>query len=262
MIASKVIFIDYFYIYSVLGWLVESIYCSLFAKPKPHWINRGFLYGPYCPIYGVGALMVLLVLWPLRNLPMVVFIASMVLTSILEYFTSYILEKLFHTRWWDYSSKRFNLRGRICLKNSLLFGVMGLVLVYIIHPLIQESVMKVDMMVLTIIVLIVTFGFTFDLAITFNTLIQRNHVLEHISEELDQINIKIKADNQFLLDQFNVMINSDPRYEMIRQRLRSFYAISNARILSHIHAAYPTARFKLDFKNQIKKSVESLKKWH
>ena len=262
MIASKVIYIEYFYIYSLLGWLVESTYCSLFAKPKPHWINRGFLYGPFCPIYGFGALIVLLVLWPLRDLPLIVFIASIGLTSALEYITSVILEKLFHTRWWDYSTKRFNLAGRVCLKNSLMFGVMGLVLVYMIHPLIQDYVLQLDMTVLTIAVVIVTFGFTFDLAITVNTLIQRNHVLAKISEEIDTINAKIKADNQFLLDQFNVMINSDPRYETIRHRIRSFYALSNTRIISHIHSAFPSARFKLDFKTKIKESVESLSKHH
>ena len=258
MVASKVICLDYFFTYAILGWMVESLYCSIFAKPKPHWINRGFLYGPYCPIYGFGALIVLGTMWPLRAYPMVVFGVSMVLTSALEYFTSWLLEKMFHTRWWDYSTYRFNLKGRICLRNSFFFGLLGLVVVYGVHPLIREGVMILPMHWVYLLVLIISIGFSIDLTLTTNTLIQRNHILAKVSVELSSINDRIKLDNQYHLDQFKVLLNSDSRYAQIRHKLKSFYAISNHRILSHIHAAFPLAKFNLNIGEQIKSSWDQI----
>ncbi len=121
-----------FTFYSFLGWLCESIYCSIPAK---RFINRGFLNGPFCPVYGFGALLVLFILQPFSDNMVLIFLFGMLITSLLEYITSYLLEKLFHTSWWDYSNKRFNIRGRVCLKNSLLFGALCVLLVLLIHPL-------------------------------------------------------------------------------------------------------------------------------
>lgn len=259
MIVTRAIFIDYFFIYAILGWMVESTYCSLFAKPKPHWINRGFLYGPYCPIYGIGALLVLWVLWPLSNYPLLVFGASVVETSVLEYFTSWLLEKLFHTRWWDYSSKRFNLRGRVCLKNSVLFGILGLLLVYTIHPLVQSIVLAIPLPLLVLSVGVLCFGFTMDLMVTIHTLIVRNHLIEKVADDLDTLNDQIKANNQYYVDQLHVLFYSDPRYQQIVERIRSFNARANAQIMHHIHHAYPKALVRFDLVKKIKSSIDQIK---
>ena len=117
------IFILYFAIYSILGWGCEVIYCSLPAK---RFINRGFLNGPYCPVYGIGALIVLYLLEPYKTSPFLVFLLGIFLTSLLEYITSYILEKTFHAHWWDYSKRKYNIYGRVCLLNSTLFGILSL----------------------------------------------------------------------------------------------------------------------------------------
>lgn len=115
-----------FTLYSILGWICETIWCSIGAR---RFVNRGFLAGPWCPIYGFGACIILLVVYPLQPYPLLVFLLSMLFTSMLEYFTGWLLESLFKTRWWDYRERRFNLKGRVCLRNSLIFGALGLVVV-------------------------------------------------------------------------------------------------------------------------------------
>lgn len=131
----------YFSVYSMIGWLCESIYCSV---PKKRWINRGFLNGPFCPVYGFGALLILAALTPLQGIfafpieLVAVFFSAVILTSVLEYLTSVLLEKLFHTSWWDYSNHKYQINGRVCLTNSLLFGVMSTFVLEVLHPLVNS----------------------------------------------------------------------------------------------------------------------------
>lgn len=127
----------YFILYSILGWLVETLYCSALVK---HWVERGFLNGPLCPIYGCGAVLMLGGLEPYVSHPLLLFVLSMFGASVMEFVVSWAMEKLFGMRWWDYSDQPFNLQGRVCLLNSTLFGVMGLVLAQIVHPHIQALV--------------------------------------------------------------------------------------------------------------------------
>lgn len=133
----------FFAIYSIIGWICEVIYCSILAK-KP--VKRGFLAGPYCPIYGFGAITLIVMLYPfaskIHSLPLL-FVASVIITSIIEYFTSWLMEKMFNMRWWDYSHRRFNLNGRVCLLNSLLFGIMGIVLLYFVQPYLNNIVLSI-----------------------------------------------------------------------------------------------------------------------
>ncbi|MBC8535821.1 putative ABC transporter permease [Clostridiales bacterium BX7] len=123
----------YFLLYSVLGWCCEVVYCSIPAKK---FINRGFLYGPLCPIYGCGALLGVWLLEPVAAHPLAVFALGLLVMSALEYVTSVLMEWLFHARWWDYSNHRFHLNGRVCLTNSILFGLMAVAVIYFIHPLV------------------------------------------------------------------------------------------------------------------------------
>ncbi len=126
-----------FIIYSFLGWLMETIVCSI---PKKKLVNRGFMIGPYCPIYGAGALMIILMLKKYMHDPILLFIMSILICSVLEYFTSYMMEKIFKARWWDYSDKKFNINGRICLTNSLAFGIIGMLLIYKFNPFFAEKI--------------------------------------------------------------------------------------------------------------------------
>ena len=128
----------YFFMYSFCGWLMETVLCSFQEK---RFVNRGFLNGPFCPIYGCGIVLILIFLLPVRDgidklwvaVP-VIFAAGAFLASVVEYFTSWLMEKLFHARWWDYSHFRFNLNGRICLLISLAWGGLATAFVYLIQP--------------------------------------------------------------------------------------------------------------------------------
>ena len=117
--------------YSFGGWVIESFVCSLYAK-KP--VNRGFLRGPVCPVYGFGALVTIAFLYQRTNNVFLLFFAGAVLDCTVEYVTAVLLEKLFHAKWWDYSDHRFHFQGRICLSCGLAFGVLSVLLVKYIHP--------------------------------------------------------------------------------------------------------------------------------
>ena len=123
----------WFLFYSFCGWVYESILVSILER-RP--VNRGFLNGPLCPIYGAGAVGAVVVLGQVHN-PLVVFLLSMVGASILEYVTSWVMEVLFHARWWDYSDYKFNLNGRICLLGAVVFGLGGVVIVRVIQPQVE-----------------------------------------------------------------------------------------------------------------------------
>lgn len=120
-----------FIILSFLGWCLEVLYGRIVLKK---FVNRGFLVGPLCPLYGVGGVLLYLLLRGYAKDPIMLMLASMAICSILEYLTSYIMEKIFKTRWWDYSNMKFNINGRICLEMIIPFGLLGLLVVYFIFP--------------------------------------------------------------------------------------------------------------------------------
>lgn len=153
-----------FIIYSILGWFMEVIIVS---TKKRKLTNRGFLIGPWCPIYGFGALFITLLLKKYYEDPLVLFIMSFLLGSILEYVTSYIMEKIFHARWWDYSDHKFNVNGRISLITSLGFGFLGLILVYVFNPFFLKIVMNIPSIVFNIIMIIIGLIFITDIVTSF-----------------------------------------------------------------------------------------------
>lgn len=120
-----------FVIYSVIGYFVEVSEVSMKSRTVT---NRGFLFGPVCPIYGFGGIIMVLTAEYFKDSAVTVFFTSMICCTILEYFTSFVMEKLFKVRWWDYSKLPFNLNGRICLQCSIMFGLGGLAIVYVVHP--------------------------------------------------------------------------------------------------------------------------------
>lgn len=122
-----------FFIYAILGWIIET---TLVSIEKRKFVNRGFLIGPYCPIYGFGGLAITILLKNYTKDPIVLFLMAVIICGTLEYFTSYIMEKIFKARWWDYSNKKFNINGRICLEYAMLFGIGGTLIMYFINPMI------------------------------------------------------------------------------------------------------------------------------
>lgn len=126
-----------FFIYSFIGWIIETIYVSIKQQKVA---NRGFLIGPYCPIYGLSAILMTALLNNYKKDIFILFIVGLFIASLLEYITSLILEKLFKVRWWDYSNHLLNIDGRVCLYNSLLFGILCIFLVQFLDPTITNFI--------------------------------------------------------------------------------------------------------------------------
>ena len=148
-----------FIIYSNIGWLVEMFYNYITRKKI---VNRGFLIGPYCPIYGVGGLIVTLFLTKYKKSIFVTFGMSVILFAILEYSTSYFMEKIFKARWWDYSDKKYNVNGRICLETLIPFGLLGCCAMYFVNPIIFSIFKLASINLLNIIALVLFIIFIID----------------------------------------------------------------------------------------------------
>lgn len=171
----------WFMLYSFIGWVYESIFCSISERRL---VNRGFLNGPYCPIYGAGAILVIAVLSWVNN-PVLLFVLSMVLTGVIEYLTSYVMERIFNARWWDYSDWKFNLNGRICLVGLMAFGTMSLLLRYVIHPAVFNLTMRLPNWLIYILAVILFVIFIFDCAFTLVGLKGFNKKLGELQEYIN-----------------------------------------------------------------------------
>ena len=180
-------FFYFFIIYSIMGWLMEVILVSLMKKKVT---ARGFLIGPWCPIYGFGALFITILLRKYYDDPLILFIMSFLIGTILEYITSYLMEKLFHARWWDYSNNKFNVNGRVSLQTSLCFGLLGLILVYIFNPFFLKIIKDIPEIVFNIIMIIIFLIFITDIIVSFNIIshlkIDRNLKLKDITEKANE----------------------------------------------------------------------------
>ena len=125
----------YFCLYSFLGWVCETVYCSVPAKRI---VPRGFLYGPVCPIYGFGATLMVLFFTPLKQSILLFYLVATVVMTAWEYFVGWLLEVTTHVKYWDYSRYRFNLNGRVCLWMALLWGVLSYIILFWVHPLVER----------------------------------------------------------------------------------------------------------------------------
>lgn len=163
MIPLSMVFL-LFLIYAFLGWCME-VCVALHDEKKL--INRGFLIGPICPIYGVGVVLMQILLYRYMDDPVVLFVMAVLVCSFLEYFTGYIMEKLFKARWWDYSHKKFNINGRICLDNLIAFGILGLLVMYVLNPFFIGILKMVNGNILLIFSVIMVTTLIVDLSISF-----------------------------------------------------------------------------------------------
>jgi len=201
-----------FILYSFLGWFCEVLYCSIYQRK---FVNRGFLYGPICPIYGVGAIVIFSLLSSLADNLVILFISSMVLTSIIEYFTSWVMEKLFDTKWWDYSNYKFNINGRVCLLNSTLFGIMGIVAVRFVHPFVLSILYSInDIWTKTLSITFMVI-FVIDLIFTLKSLVNFKQYLRRFEDFIHTIFTKIEQEKWVI----NIHDNLEELVEKIKEKL-------------------------------------------
>ncbi len=181
-----------FYFYCFFGWCFESTYVSLHEH---RFVNRGFLRLPLLPIYGSGALCILLTCLPYRNSIPAVFVLGILFPTILEFLTGWAMEAMFKMRYWDYSDKRFNLCGYISLPSSLTWGGLSLLLIYVIHPPLGQLIQDVPPLISTVIVVPITLAFAVDFIVAFHTAINLRHFLEELERmraQLDEARVQLE----------------------------------------------------------------------
>ena len=172
-------FLWYFFIYAFLGWCSEVCYAALRTG---RFVNRVFLNGPVCPIYGFGVVIVVALLTPVKDRFLLLFVCSVVLTSALEWVTGFVLEKLFHQKWWDYSDIPFNLNGYICPIFSLMWGFACLIIMDMIHPMIAAMVRHVPHTLGVVLLCLFSVTATVDLSATVASMVGLNKRLRQIDE--------------------------------------------------------------------------------
>lgn len=168
-----------FIIYAFLGWCSEVAFA---AVNKGKFVNRGFLNGPVCPIYGVGMLIVVLCLWNLRDRPLLLFLGSALLTTALEFVTGFVLERFFHDKWWDYSDMPFNIKGYVCLKFTILWGLAASFIIGAIHRFIYMLIEKTPFVLGVILLAVFSAAFIADFIVTLTALVKLPKKLRAMAE--------------------------------------------------------------------------------
>ena len=174
----------FFFIYSFIGWVWESCYVSV---RKHRWVNRGFMHGPMLPLYGSGALVVLVSTISVRENMALVFLLGMLAATVLEYFTGAAMERIFHVRYWDYSNQKLNIHGYICVSSSLCWGGFSVLLVRVVHLPIETAVLKIPPAVAEAIAFVLAVTVAVDLTQSFNEAMDLKRILVQLEESREQI---------------------------------------------------------------------------
>lgn len=188
-----------FFIYAFIGWIVEVIYEYYQRK---YLVNRGFLMGPYLPIDGFGCIVMIYFLTDYLESPIILFVMAIFICSVLEYSTSYIMEKIFKIRWWDYNDKKFNINGRICLETMIPFGIGALLILYFINPIIVKFLNSFSNQVITYSAIILFAIITIDFIISFKIIYSFRKIntfsLKDSTKEINERVRKILSNKSFL----------------------------------------------------------------
>ena len=252
--------IIYFITYSFLGWVMESIFRSISEKKI---INTGFLKGPFCPIYGVGAIIMLLFLKRFSDNLTVLFIVSVVVLTIWEYLVGVLLEKLFHTKYWDYSKNKFNFQGRICLTNSIFWGILGVVFIKYIHPAIENLIEKIDVRILIFVYSILGIVILVDMITSIVKVKNIKVTLEKIEKLNNEIREKLKEENvQYIIEQLKYKRNKTilRLYKNVYRLKKAFPAINTKEITEVLSKKVELKEIKEEIKQRIEKRKRKDKK--
>ncbi len=253
--------------YSILGWIVESTYCSIFERKI---INRGFLIGPYCPIYGSAAVVIVLTLSSFKNNLILVFFLSMILSGILEYITSYILEKIFKLSLWDYKNYKFNINGRVCLRNLLMFGILAVLLIEYINPAVDIFYDTIPKNITMVIFFTTLLLFTADIILTsisvfdIRKMANKTLNLDELTNVRNEVTNSVKNDIENKAESFKVNLGDKGDKFMESLESKSDLIKRNLEKLSKVKVNFTHKRFIKAFPKlkslNANESIENLKK--
>lgn len=174
----------FFAAYAIMGWIAEVIFAAL---KSGKFVNRGFLNGPLCPIYGFGVTLVILMLEPVQDSIVLLFLGSFALTTVIEFITGFILEKVFHDHWWDYSKEPLNIKGYVCLRFSIMWGLACVMVIRVLHPPVQNIVEAMPMWLTWSIICLFYIYLFVDLAVTVTDIALFNKGMRAMARQLRDI---------------------------------------------------------------------------
>ena len=190
----------YFVIYAFLGWILETVYCSVRER---RFVARGFLYGPVCPIYGVGVLMMLCWFAPFTGQPLLFYVIATVCMSAWEYLVAWILETTTHIKYWDYSDRKFNLHGRICLSISLTWGVLAYLVIFWIHPVVAGLVERLSLFTIYVADVVLLVLLVADAAATIRELALLTAMLRKLTQMGEELQVQLALSRAELSDRLD-----------------------------------------------------------
>lgn len=217
--------VGFFILYCLIGWIGESIYVSIEHKK---WVNRGFLHGPFLPIYGFGAIIILFSTLPVRDNVILTFFLGMLGATVLEYATGYVMEQIFHVKYWDYTYEPLNLNGYICMGCSLTWGICSILLTQLIHKPVERFLLRIPGTALCICDIVFAVYFIWDVitsaqeAFDLKKIILANENVQRLQKRLDVI-IAVTEDDKARLEERIAEIKLENRAEMeyIMDRLKA-----------------------------------------
>ena len=208
MIREIEMYIVLFFIYSLAGWLIEIIPATIREKK---FVDRGFLVGPYCPIYGCGVILITLLLQKYADDVVVIFFLSVIICGTLEYLTSYIMEKIFKARWWDYSNNKFNINGRICLETLVPFGIGGVLVLFVFNPFLEKIINLIPDLALNIVTGVLCVLFLIDCIVSFKIILNLKEMTKELKDNTAEISDKVKRIILNKLGPYKRLVNAFPR---------------------------------------------------
>jgi len=253
-----------FIMFSMVGWVSEVLYVGIFHEHK--FVNRGFLFGPLCPVYGFGGIVILLLPPSLYQTWVPLFFASMILCTIVEYFVSWVMEKMFHTRWWDYSHYKFNINGRICLLNSVLFGFLGLGVIRFVYPQMLRLLNWMGDFVVMVSADSIALLLTIDIFFTIHKLVDFSASMEKIKVFSDSLRDHYGNEAWFRGESFSEMLACVKEYaeshkdKISQSLLEKIERFQNARnhAAESFMAHFPTMK-SIQYKDELEHLKNSLK---
>ena len=213
-----------FLIFSFGGWIVEEVYVSIIEKKI---VKRGFLIAPLCPIYGLGGIFITICLTWCKEWPVAVFFLAIIVSGIVEYIASFVLEKAFNARWWDYSDHKFNINGRVSVNTLIPFGLFGLGVIYLINPFLFNNILDpMPELARHLVAGIAALIFIVDMIVSFKVVSKVAKTAEHVGgargnkDDTDEINAKVKEElkNNKMAVRF---IESHPRFKVAHEKVKA-----------------------------------------